>query len=641
MSVRRNLPDDARIAVVDTSDDVVAEVLRTVPPDLAARISRSHHLDRAVIEVPLRLLDQARAGLPAALADRLDRYLDRQRPGAPVAEADLDRLDDLLPDELAQRWAAWRRTGRAAGAALPGDLRVALVAALARSGIGHGEHALGSGGFVYPVCKVTKSVSPTTIGSGEYATVTITVDGAEAKQSVPVPKSVVITLDESGSMQGRTGDSRAAAVAVVNALQGADKVALVTFSDTAVVRVPLTTDHQAVLTAVQGLDSPEGQTNMLDAFTTSNALLLNDVTAYNKLVILFSDGMPTPLTQIDDIKAQLDVPRNGNIHYFCVGYLVKLGLQDLAEETGGQFYEATQTSQLTTYFTAALAEMTDILRVRNVVVHEVLTADMSIRPGSFNYSQSMGSESAAFTAAVEQAKQAFYASGTLHLPTIPLLDQGRNVTIHFDVTAHGCQREINLRDVNDTKHSYVEYSVGNQTVIPMAMPPAQIAVRACGVYVDKRFDASTSRVVVEIRNTFPDRKVYDVRVAEMTGPDVGIDSGTMQPQWPVGGIYYPPWCENVWTDWGVDWRWSAIEPDSTQTFSVVVFARESAKGKRPVVINPAAEPDVVDIDSTLPEPKHYGYVEYRFQDDQGTWVSRHQDLPEYTVVSFEPTWPYV
>ena len=632
---------DGRSINVALPSDFIAEVAAAAPRHLAAEIERLPIADEGHVELSMAVAAEMNEALDDELAQRLGEHIGDARPGLALDAQAIRRLRGELSPTVAAEFDEWYMTGYTSGLPIPVNLKAMIAEELDGDSIGSTEYGLGSGGYMYPTCKVTKSVSPKVIGSGEYTTVTISVDGDEKKQSTPVPKSVVITLDESGSMESNSSYSRAAAKAVVNELDAGDKVALVTFGSSASVVAALTTDHASVLKKIDQLGSPSGSTNMLAAFDKSNDLLIKDTGAFNKMVILFSDGVPSPLTQIDDIKDKLDVPLNAGIHYFCVGYLVKLGLQDLAEETGGEFYEATKIDQLVGYFKQALATMTDVLLVRNVVVKEVLASGIKVRSGSFNYSQSQGSETKSSQQAMAKAEQAFYSTGTLTLPSIPLLGKGRNFTFHFDVTAFGCQKEFNIRDINDTKKSYVDYSVGNNTLFTLPMPPAQVSVKACGVYWTKKFDATTSRVVIEIQNTFTDRKVYDIHVAEITGPDIALHAGTAQPGFPIAGIYYPSWCHDVWTDWGVEWDWSYIDADTTKTFSVEVHAEPSAKGKSPVVINPEWDPPVIDIEGTLPEPKTYGFVEYWYKDDSGKRVDVKAQFPELTVPKLDPKWPYI
>ena len=110
-------------------------------------------------------------------------------------------------------------------------------------------------------------------GSGaelDPGSVRVTVDGvpvaatAERVSGTAVTRTAALVIDTSGSMAGEgIAGARAAALAFVDAVPADVRVGLVTFADTAAVRVPATTDRAAVRRAIRAL-RPAGETSLYD-----------------------------------------------------------------------------------------------------------------------------------------------------------------------------------------------------------------------------------------------------------------------------------------------------------------------------------------------------------------------------------------
>jgi tight adherence protein B len=113
------------------------------------------------------------------------------------------------------------------------------------------------------------------------------VDAGAAVRTTNVERRVVLAIDTSGSMVGaRIAAARQAAVAYLAKVPADVKVGLVTFSTTAVVAVPPTTDRNRVRTAVQGLTAT-GNTALFDAV----GLAVSQLGASgDRSILLLSDG---------------------------------------------------------------------------------------------------------------------------------------------------------------------------------------------------------------------------------------------------------------------------------------------------------------------------------------------------------------
>jgi VWFA-related protein len=188
-----------------------------------------------------------------------------------------------------------------------------------------------------------------------------------------LPLSVFLVLDISGSVAGeKLASLVTASRALVGALRPGDRVSLVTFSDRVAVRVPLTTDAEAVSAALDSL-TPGGQTALRDAAYSALQLLPADRS--RPVVLVFSDGRDTAswLTAADVLGA---VRSAGVVVHavelvdedIVVGRDDILGggpgrepssrfLGELVAAAGGRRWAASEPERLSGLFTTALNEM--------------------------------------------------------------------------------------------------------------------------------------------------------------------------------------------------------------------------------------------------------------------------------------------
>jgi len=162
-----------------------------------------------------------------------------------------------------------------------------------------------------------------------------------------IPMALVITIDVSGSMEGAAMEqARAFAASLVTNLAPGDVAALVTFSDTVQVAQPFTSDHGALLAAINGLTA-SGNTALYDAVARSAELAaLSDVT--RRAVVIISDG--------EDFGARSLSTRDGSLASASTAstfYVVGVGgsidrpyLQALAQMTAGRFFDAPAPAEL-------------------------------------------------------------------------------------------------------------------------------------------------------------------------------------------------------------------------------------------------------------------------------------------------------
>ena len=505
--------------------------------------------------------------------------------------------------------------------------------------------------FMNPVIKATCSIDKNEIAAGEYAKVIVTVEGDAVEQIIPVPTAVVLTLDESGSMgdNNNYAESRKAALAVINSLRPNDEVALVTFSDSAVIRSNLTTDHNSVKQILQNLGSPSGLTNLAEAFTVSATIAKGSLNSNNRMVILFTDGMPTPdqTDQENIIVNSLGQVQADLIHYYPVAYgsSIPLALLNMiAQKTGGLAVVSNQITDLTKYFQDAFDDLKNMLFTQDVRITEIVNPEFVVRQDSLNYSIASSEEPADFKKAMKNAEAFFYSSGTLIVPPIYLLNKNRNFTFSFEVTAKKCNPKTELLKVNSGA-SNVTYSLGAGTKMSTPINQVQVTVKACGVYWRKYFEKASRRVVVEINNTFGDREVLVSRVSEVPAEEVEFLSN-YDPPWPMAQVYYASHAKSTWTGpYAVRWENFIIPPKTIKTFSAEVKLRSGVKAvhgfDNPLKINQEKVLPVYEPDGKIAnEPKEGGTISFMYTDYDNTEKTVSADLPGLTIDELPIQWPY-
>lgn len=168
-----------------------------------------------------------------------------------------------------------------------------------------------------------------------------------------LPLSVTLVLDVSQSVAGErlrhlinAGDGLSAA------LRPGDRGALLTFSHIADLRVPLTSDLQAIRDALAAM-KPGGATSLRDAVHLALQLQPHDNT--RPLLLVFTDGVDTSSWLTEN--SVLDSARRVGVVIHAVRVDSNAFLDRLAEASGGRTWSATSDKQLRELFTGALDEM--------------------------------------------------------------------------------------------------------------------------------------------------------------------------------------------------------------------------------------------------------------------------------------------
>lgn len=183
-----------------------------------------------------------------------------------------------------------------------------------------------------------------------------------------IPLAMVLAMDLSGSMAGEPLErSRDAAAALVESLGPGDAVGVLTFADTVVVLQTPSAEKTAALAVVASL-AAVGNTALYDAVAGA-AELAAGAELSRRAVVLLSDG--------EDFGGQSAVGREGSlvaasgsgVPFYVIGLGTEVDrgyLEELAERTGGRFYEAPQPGDVAGIYGA----LEELLRSQLVVTVE-------------------------------------------------------------------------------------------------------------------------------------------------------------------------------------------------------------------------------------------------------------------------------
>jgi tight adherence protein B len=195
----------------------------------------------------------------------------------------------------------------------------------------------------------------------DTGSVAVTVNGATVESDAKlvteekrVARAAELVIDTSGSMNGEgINGAKAAAVAFVNAVPADVEVGLVTFADTASVRVPPTKDKAALLRAIGGL-KPAGETALYDGVLLGLSQL--GITGVRTMLVL-SDGADTRSRQ--KLPEVLSAARSSGTTIDTVAFKT----QDAAEQVLSQISSAAKGRAIAAADAAAIGKaFTDTAR---------------------------------------------------------------------------------------------------------------------------------------------------------------------------------------------------------------------------------------------------------------------------------------
>lgn len=225
--------------------------------------------------------------------------------------------------------------------------------------------------------------------------VTLTVTGESLTRVVPM--DVVLAIDSSASMTETDPSNKRLDVArgfVMKMDPAKDRVGLVSWNEGIDFSMPPTENFAQVLGAIERVDSDKG-TNLDRGLKEAIDLLTMNSTAgpdeRAKFVIFLSDG-DGDYTQSGRRGSQANRARDEGVVIYSIGLMLadsqaKRSLEDMAETTGGRYYEACDGSALESIYEAIGEEVINLLG-RDVTVRYALPREVE----AFGYSVPTSSE---------------------------------------------------------------------------------------------------------------------------------------------------------------------------------------------------------------------------------------------------------
>ncbi len=243
---------------------------------------------------------------------------------------------------------------------------------------------------------VDKEASPSEInlaGSGldpEETTVKITVSGAGGTSSTFTPIDVVFALDSSGSMSWNdpSGLRKIAAESFVDKLVDTrDKAGVVSWDDNIDFTYPappgVSGDFAGVKNAINAVDSVGGTDLNVGLYKSIEMLHDGQQVGSVRVIIFLTDGEGLYTSAGDSGPASVAATEGYVIYSIGLGSPAPAPLQDMANATGGAYYNSPDPSNLDAIFDAIFEEVVASTIPHYVDVVEV-TQNYIVDEGSFN-----------------------------------------------------------------------------------------------------------------------------------------------------------------------------------------------------------------------------------------------------------------
>lgn len=378
----------------------------------------------------------------------------------------------------------------------------------------------------FPVPKVSSTAKPTVVSSGETCKVYVQIDGDSVHSSKPIPASVVLVLDFSGSMDSSVGELRNAAKAVLGLLGPTDLAAIVAFNDTVASSGALTNNFKSLEVFVDGRDADGG--TLFEPALKVAISLLRGASSSRKFIVLFSDGAPSDHDKIYDVVKGVTAD-DISISTVGIGGASDSLLKLIADTTGGIFNRAKNVSDLAGTFKAVTDEGRHTLSLMHVEIEEVVSPDFNVVPDSLTISTIPSSnDRKEFESALAIVRENFEKTRKLSLPAVRFLPASKQFTYSYEVYATNCRSADRKEELRIPKYSHVRYRDGSGNEKSESFPSTELTIRKCGVHFDKEWVERDKQLKITVINSY-DQPVWEVVVNDWIAPDFEIDRATVVP----------------------------------------------------------------------------------------------------------------
>ncbi len=237
-----------------------------------------------------------------------------------------------------------------------------------------------------------KTASPSRVYQGQNVTLTINLTGAGDPRSYRNLLDVMLSFDVSESMDDYLADLRNAGYTFVNASNPSyDRVGLVSFGGTAILNRQLTSNQAEVNNSIASLISTRPGTNIGDGILYSlNHILQSTRPQRLPFIILFTDGKPNcPQAQGSTscdignetyatayaLSASLTAAA-ARVPIYVIGFSASVNqtlLRQIANNTGGRYYNTTNAAQLAAIFANISIELNNVVATNAQIVDAIPT----------------------------------------------------------------------------------------------------------------------------------------------------------------------------------------------------------------------------------------------------------------------------
>lgn len=226
------------------------------------------------------------------------------------------------------------------------------------------------------------------------------------------PIAVALTIDKSGSMGGqKIIDAKNAAIEFVNQMNANDKGAIISFNDQVTVNQSFTSDKNLLINAINSLVSGGG-TAIYDALIESVNQTFTQTG--RKAIILLTDG--ADINSTHTLQEAINSARNANLPVYTIGLGVPTGspeelvLQQIADSTGGQYYNAPNSSDLQQLYLSIAQQLQNQYKITYNTHNPNADGTTRTVEISVNYQGDTDSKTKAYTAPVSGNLTPIFAS---------------------------------------------------------------------------------------------------------------------------------------------------------------------------------------------------------------------------------------
>ncbi len=167
---------------------------------------------------------------------------------------------------------------------------------------------------------------------------------------------IILCIDASGSMRGAPiASTKEAVIPFIDKIRSVDKVAIAVYSDDYQLLTDFTSEKELLKRTVRGIRPGGSYTSLYYGANKALQSLIGNEERTGKIMILMGDGKdenPTGSYQENDV---IKLATDNGIPIFTIGYtkvepVYLQSFERIAESSGGSYYHAPQTKDLTAHF---------------------------------------------------------------------------------------------------------------------------------------------------------------------------------------------------------------------------------------------------------------------------------------------------